>query len=139
MFPIAPLKPHISQTAWVNTTSAMSADRQGPLSLSVSFQKNCPPRRSVTVRTPPRGSDTVRTPPRGSVRVSTPPCGSYRVRVRVSASFPKKIRLVGRLGSGPRLVADRADVDTRPENVAGGAGRLNDSQKLLVPPSAAIY
>jgi len=29
----------------------------------------------------------------------------------MSASFPKKIaRRVGRLGSGPRLVADRADV-----------------------------
>ena len=30
--------------------------------------------------------------------------------VRVSASFPKNAHLVGRLGSGPRLVADRADV-----------------------------
>jgi len=30
--------------------------------------------------------------------------------VQVSASFQKNSRLVGRLGSGPRLVADRANV-----------------------------
>ena len=30
--------------------------------------------------------------------------------VRVSASFQKNVRLVGQLGSGPRLVSDRADV-----------------------------
>jgi len=45
------------------------------------FQKNCPPRGSAI------GSG-----------------------VRVSASFQKNVRLVGQLGSGPRLVSDRADV-----------------------------
>jgi len=71
-------------------------------SLLASFQKKCPPHGSVRVRTPPRGSVRVRTH-----LVLVGPIGSG---VRVSASFQKKARLVGRLGSGPHLVADRADV-----------------------------
>ena len=83
----------------VNTTSPLSAGQQGPY--RPVFKKNCPPRGSVRVRTPPRGSDRVR-----------------NTGLPVSARFQKNARLVGRLGPGPRLVANRADV------LAGQQGRL---------------
>ena len=81
---------------WVNTTSVQSA----------SLKKKCPPCGSDRVRTSPRGSVKLRTPLRGSVRVRTPPHGRIGSGVRVSASFQKNARLVGRLRSGPCLVAD---------------------------------
>jgi len=58
--------------------------------MSASYQKNCPPR--------------------GSVGFRTPPCESDRVRSMGWCQFSKNDRLVGRLGSGPHLVADKVDV-----------------------------
>jgi len=77
---------------WVNTTSALSA----------SYQKNCPPRGSVRVRTPPCGL----------VRFRTPPHGSDRVRSTGYCQFSKKCQ--PRLGSVPRLVADTSQSSIYP-------------------------
>jgi len=47
----------------------------------------------------------------GSVTVRTPPSGSDRVRsMGLVPVYKKNARLVGRLGSGPRLVADSSDI-----------------------------
>ena len=75
----------------------------GPKSVSL---KNCQPCLSVSVRTPPRVSDRVRS-------------------IWLSVSFKKNDRFVGRLRSGPRLVADSADAVFTPPRGEGFAARVN--------------
>ena len=77
------------QTVWVNSTTALSASRQGPY-------------RPVFKKKIARLVGRLGSGPRLVRRVGS--------EVRVSASFHKNALLLGRLGSGSRLVADRANV-----------------------------